>query len=189
MKILFITIGISGSGKSHYFKNNFMKSFSYLDPISKNSNFNLSNVLVSSDELRKKLTGNINNFSKDGYIWNTVIPNKLQESLNNYDIAILDATNLGNSKLDLIKKLNCSDLYKIALIFKPNLTLSINRVKNDIDSLIDRSNVPTNIIIKQYNNFIKNIMGYKNWDGEWTSKIETDIKNNLKFQFDEFYFL
>lgn len=78
MGIVYMMIGVPGSGKS---------------TIASEIGQKLGVPVVSSDEVRKEVTGSEEDFSKDGYIWGDVIPNKLKSALLEGDV-IFDATNL-----------------------------------------------------------------------------------------------
>lgn len=78
MGTMYMMIGLPGSGKS---------------TIANEIGKELGIPVVSSDEVRKEVTGSEEDFSKDGYIWGEVIPNKLKSALLKGDV-IFDATNL-----------------------------------------------------------------------------------------------
>lgn len=78
MGTMYMMIGLPGSGKS---------------TIANEIGKELRIPVVSSDEVRKEVTGSEEDFSKDGYIWGEVIPNKLKSALLKGDV-IFDATNL-----------------------------------------------------------------------------------------------
>ena len=139
-KTVYITVGISGSGKSSYLKNEFHRS----------------NFLVSSDALRKELYKNINDQSNNEKLWNEDIPNEMLDALRQGDSVILDATNLNKSqRIKFMSKFNgCK---KVALVFDVDVEEAIKRVKNDINNNVIRSNVPENVIRKQYKSFINGL--------------------------------
>lgn len=78
MGIVYMMIGVPGSGKS---------------TIANEIGKELEIPVVSSDEVRKEVTGSEEDFSKDGYIWGKVIPNKIKNALKEGDV-VFDATNL-----------------------------------------------------------------------------------------------
>lgn len=78
MGTMYMMIGLPGSGKS---------------TIANEIGKELGIPVVSSDEVRKEVTSSEEDFSKDGYIWGEVIPNKLKSALLKGDV-IFDATNL-----------------------------------------------------------------------------------------------
>lgn len=58
--------GVSGSGKSYY---------------SKELSNKIGATIISSDDIRKELTGSQSNFEADSYMWRTIIPQKIRSSL------------------------------------------------------------------------------------------------------------
>lgn len=81
-KILYVTIGISGSGKSTYLNKNFNKD-----------------VIISPDNIRRDLTGDINNQTQNKLIWESMVPELIIQKLNKYNEVALDATNLNASNV------------------------------------------------------------------------------------------
>lgn len=78
MGIVYMMIGVPGSGKS---------------TIANEIGRELGIPVVSSDGVRKEVTGSEEDFSKDAYIWGKVIPNKIKNALKEGDV-VFDATNL-----------------------------------------------------------------------------------------------
>lgn len=78
MSVLYMMIGVPGSGKS---------------TIANEIGRVLGIPVVSSDSVRKELTGSEEDFSKDNEVWRSVIPNRLRNALRNGDV-VFDATNL-----------------------------------------------------------------------------------------------
>ena len=58
--------GVSGSGKSHY---------------SKELAAQIGATIVSSDDIRREITGSQSDMSKDGYMWNHIIPQRIRSAL------------------------------------------------------------------------------------------------------------
>ena len=78
MSVLYMMIGVPGSGKS---------------TIANEIGRVLGIPVVSSDNVRKELTGSEEDFSKDSEVWKYEIPNRLRNALRNGDV-VFDATNL-----------------------------------------------------------------------------------------------
>jgi predicted kinase len=132
--VLYMTIGISGSGKSTYINKNFKKE-----------------IVVCPDEIRRELTGNISDQSKDSEVW-TVTTSRISECLNKYGEALLDATNVTSKyRQQFLDKFPFTT--KIAIVFNTSPEISKNRIKTDVDSGVDRSEVPSDVIDNQYRNF------------------------------------
>jgi len=133
-KQLHIMIGISGSGKSTFIKNNFLKEH-----------------IVCPDDIRVELTGNINNQNRNDDVW-AITEKRLKEKLKKYNKAVLDATNINFIyRLKLMTKFN--GVKKIAYIFNIELEEAIKRVNEDIENNVTRANVSEKVIRRQYKLF------------------------------------
>jgi len=148
-KHVYVTIGISGSGKSTYLKNVDKK------------------YIVSSDSIRKELCGNISDQSKNRQVW-TTIPIRMREILRKYGKVYLDATNVKKSeRIILLSQFN--DCKKIAIVFHVSEDIAYDRVRSDIVNNIDRSDVPVEVITRQKKNFNS---GYDSIFNEFDKVIE-----------------
>ena len=133
-------IGIPGSGKSTYLKS-----------------LPSDNVrIVCPDDIRRELTGNISDQSKNGEVWDKA----KQDILNNISqgfYTILDATNVNTkarrNMLSLIKS-NFPDINTYATLFDADPEVSKQRIKKDIDNKVDRSNVPDEVIDRMYQQYL-----------------------------------
>ena len=177
---LFLAIGISGSGKTWYFRNKIREDFLELDKYLSDNNLDISDIIVSPDEMRKELTGNISDFSQDSYIWTTLVYIRTKEKLKEHGFCVFDATSVSRRK-SFLKEFN--DVEKIGLIFKPDVKLSNERIRENIKNNIDRSDVPLEIIEKQYEKFKHSVIYYK-WNGVWDSEIKNKIKDRLLIEED-----
>ena len=157
-KTLFMLIGISGSGKSTYLKNKFLNDFPELSMYLKEKDSELSELIVSGDDLRRELTGDVNNHEKEKLIWTSLIPTKIKENLTEHKYAILDATNVSKRK-DFLKKFK--NVRKIGIVFKPDVELSWERICEDMNNSVDRSNVPLEAIETQYEKFKNSVKQHK----------------------------
>ena len=136
MSRLYFLIGISGSGKSSYIKSHFIPE-----------------VVVSPDDLRRKFTGDVSNHTQEGKVW-AVVPKLLQKSLDQYGKAVLDATNVDSgARAGLLNKFPRDIVERIAVVFEIDPEVAKQRVKADIASGKDRSDVPDDVIDKQYEKF------------------------------------
>jgi len=134
-KSIYVTIGISGSGKSTYVARNFP-----------------SEIIVCPDQIRKELTGDISDQRRNKDVW-PIAESRLLQNIEKYGRAVLDATNVNRfQRVQFMAKFNgCK---KIAIVFDGvNEEEACKRVRLDIESGKDRSNVPDNIIMKQGSNF------------------------------------
>ena len=174
-KTLFLTIAISGSGKSWYIKNKLSVDFKDVNKYLSDNNLDISELVVSPDLMRKELTGDISNHDKDAQIWKALVFSRTKEKLKEHGFCIFDATNLSKRKsfLSHFKKIR-----KIGLIFEPDVDLSIERINEDLINSVDRSNVPDDVVKKQYERFVSSVIYYK-WDGIWNKVIKKKIKERL----------
>lgn len=141
MKPTFIMmIGISGSGKSHYI-NKIIKDHSY--------------TIVSPDEIRREVLGNISDQSSGDTIWR-IAKERVVSNLKQGKDVILDATNVNTkSRRNFIKDLPDCNLK--ALILPANVELSKERIKKDLESGKDRSAVPPEVVDRQYKNYLQTL--------------------------------
>ena len=172
---LFITIGISGSGKTHYSQNQLLIDFPSIGKYVNDNNLSVDDIIVSADNLRKELTGSVNIHTADDYLWMVGFRDRIIEKLNKHDYCLFDATNT-RMRVKFLK--HFIDYDTIAIIFEPNLELSKLRIENDLINKVDRSNVPCESIEFQHQTFRQSIIYYK-WDGKWDDKIKEKIKPRL----------
>jgi len=174
-KTLFLTIAISGSGKSWYIKNKLREDFKDVDKYLSEHNLDIMELVVSPDLMRKELTGDISNHEKDAQIWKALVYSRTKEKLKEHGFCIFDATNLSkrNSFLKHFKNAR-----KIGLVFKPDVELSIERINEDLKNSVDRSNVPEEVVNKQYERFVSSVIYFK-WNGVWNKVIKKKIKERL----------
>lgn len=135
--IFIMTIGISGAGKSTWIKEQTS------DP----------NVMViNPDSIRKELTGDISDQSQNAKVW-YITKRRVLEGLNSGKTVILDATNVDSrSRRDFINDLPPSVLK--AKIFNVDPEEAKRRVRKALESGEDRSNVPPEVIDRQYQKFL-----------------------------------
>lgn len=145
MPSLILLLGISGSGKSTWIKNNKSKW--------KNT------VVISPDEIRRELTGSINDQSKNSDVFQFV---KLLtiDNLKRGKNVVLDATNIDTIYRtpfvdDVSDKV---EFKKIALVFYVFREEAKQRIRKDIENGIDRANVPVEIIDSQYNRYMESLI-------------------------------
>ena len=132
---VYIMVGISGSGKSRYLKN--------VDP----------KYIVSPDEIRKELTGDISDQSMNSAVWPTAKA-RMKVALRRYGKVYLDATNVNKwLRVEFMSDFNGAQ--KIAIVFDVDVETTVKRIEKDIEDGVDRSNVPEAIVRKQYKLFKK----------------------------------
>jgi len=141
---LILLIGLSGSGKSTWIKNNKSKW--------------INTIVICPDEIRKELTGNVSDQSKNKEVF------ELTKMLTIYNLkkgnnVVLDATNLDTVyRIPFVNDVNKEVKFnKISLVFYVSKEEAKQRIKKDIENNIDRANVPDDIIDAQYQKYINSL--------------------------------
>jgi len=141
---LLLPVGISGSGKSTWIK----------------ANTDANTVVVSPDDIRRELTGNISDQTKNGQVWALAFQ-RVADTLNAGKNVILDATNVKSEdrkRLMNHMKVHVDKPFEgFAKIFSVDPEIAKQRVRKDIEAGVDRSNVPDWAIDKQYQSFVDGI--------------------------------
>ena len=142
---MIVTVGIAGSGKSYWSKE-FVKN-------------NPDWRIVSTDVLRKQLTGDVSNQSQNKDVWRIAyaeLESYLSENIN----VIFDSTacNISTIKkfVEIANRFNSKIEFKV-FYCDPKLAYKI--IESDIEAGIDRSDVPFEVIENQYKNF-KEVVKY-----------------------------
>ena len=143
MIFLVITYGISGSGKSTASKQYEKEGF----------------VRVSPDDMRKEMTGSISDLSKDKEVFEACYY-KAYTSLKKGKNVIFDSTSLNYVYRKRIQRVGLKAGACVSLLVfndSNNLELCKSRVVSDISNGIERSNVPMEVIEKQFIDFKNNL--------------------------------
>jgi predicted kinase len=133
-------IGIPGSGKS-----------TYLTKIPRN---NVS--IVCPDDIRRKRTGSVSKQYDNEKVWEEA-RNKIKESISQGYYTILDATNVNTkARRDMLSMIRSEfpgiDTY--ARIFDADPEVSKQRIKNDLENKVDRSEVPDFVVDRMYKQYL-----------------------------------
>ncbi len=140
---IIILVGISGSGKSTWIKSQDLTNI----------------VVVCPDSIRKEITGDVSNMTRDGLVWFTTY-NRIAEALSSGKDVILDATNVRSKDrkylLAFLEEKNI-EFEAYAKVFDANPKLSYERISEDIRNGVDRSKVPEDVVYKQYDRFISSV--------------------------------
>lgn len=116
-------------------------------------------IVVSPDNIRREMTGNISDQSKNKEVWEEV-ERRINENLAKDKYVILDATNvntrLRESLSDKIKA-NNDDIKIYATIFDADPNESKLRIKKDLENKVDRSAVPDEVIDRMYDMYQKTL--------------------------------
>lgn len=158
MQTLLITVGASGSGKTTFRKT--LEGYK----------------CVSPDDIRKEVTGNISDQSKNNDVWI-----KAYERLRTYlecgynvifDSTACNVFTIKNLQ-DIAEKFNCEVLFKL---FETDEQTAFDRIQKDLQNKIERSNVPRAVIRQQLHNYelVKNYL----IDGKFTILEELESDNN-----------
>ena len=143
-KGLVLPIGISGSGKSTWIRT------------LKNKN----TVVISPDEIRKELTGSISDQSKNKEVFATA-HERAAQALRDGKLVIFDATNtiakFRKSLIQQLKSMAGVDFKTYYKLFDANPEVSKDRIRKDIENKKDRSNVPHDVIDRQYSQYLADI--------------------------------
>lgn len=141
---LILPVGISGSGKSTWIK----------------SQTDQNTVVVSPDEIRRELTGNISDQTKNNEVF-ALANKRAADALNAGKNVIFDATNIASRNrktlLDYMKVHVEGEFDAVAKIFDVDPEIAKQRIKKDVESGVDRSNVPDYAIDRQYQTFTNDV--------------------------------
>jgi len=144
---LILPIGISGSGKS-----------TYISTLNKNHNY----VVVSPDEIRKEICGDVNCQNRNSEVWK-IAKERVVDNLKKNKSVILDATNVNTkNRRAFIKDL--PDCKLIAKILNIDPAIAKQRIQQDIKKGINRSNTPSYAIDRMYDQFKQTLQDIKHED-------------------------
>lgn len=143
---LIMMVAPSGSGKTTYLK----------------SKYNMKHV-VSADDIRREITGNVSDMSKDMIVW-PMLFKRAAMLLHTEGICIIDATNVTKRtrkntifliRTELNKIKSDTELIKVAIVLRVPIEIAKERVQKDLREGKDRSNVPMDVIDSMYAKFNK----------------------------------
>lgn len=143
MIFLVITYGISGSGKTTVAKQYESEGF----------------VRISPDDMRKEMTGSISDLSKDKEVFEACFY-KTYTALKKGKNVIFDSTALDYIARKRIQKVGLRANACVSLLVfndSNNIELCKSRVVNDLVNGLERSNVPMEVIEKQFLKFKDNL--------------------------------
>lgn len=135
-------MGIPGSGKSTWAKDYTFK-------------IDASFTIVSSDEIRKRIAGSVNDQSKNAEVWETVL-NQVVGLLKQDRNVILDATNVrSDQRRVFVSQLPpCNKFMKVFPVLK---AIARNRITKEVAAGADRADVPDSILEKMHASFTESM--------------------------------
>lgn len=129
MATVYMTVGLPGSGKSHYVKENFKDTY-----------------IASSDRLREELWGDENAQGDDDLLFDTLHKRIMGNLLLDKDV-VYDATNINAKRRRNYLKSISSEYKKVCLFFLTDIDICKDRNKNR------ERTVPEEVIEKMYRTF------------------------------------
>jgi predicted kinase len=156
-----MTVGISGSGKSSYLIKHVVDM-----------------LIVSPDNLRRSMFGDVSNNKNNAAVWNKTIGMVEGVLLVKKDVA-LDATNVEADKwVGMVESL--PECYKIAWVFDVYPSVACDRLMRDKFAGKDRSDVPKEVVYKQYEEFKDTVPKLSKYFDKVVF-FDTMVQNNLLF--------
>lgn len=128
-----IPIGISGSGKSRLYNLNYWEY-----------------VKICPDDIRKELTGSISDQSKNKEVFE-LAQKRIDDCIANDKNVFYDATNINTEyRKKFVNKYKETNVRIVYVILPADVNISYQRIKNDLDNKVDRSKVPYQVLLRQY---------------------------------------
>ena len=158
---LYITVGISGSGKSR-FAEFFCKATEVIE--------------INADNYRKELGKGVNDQDINKVVFTEIDKAIVKYLAGGYSICVSN-TNLHADKIkELAEKFPLNEVVVFFLKDSEDIELCWNRIQKDLKDGKDRSNVPREVIEKQYQR-------YKSFNREKLSEVENIIMYEIDSSF------
>ena len=158
---LYITVGISGSGKSR-FAEFFCKATDVIE--------------LNADNYRKELGKGVNDQDINKVVFTEIDKAIVKYLAGGYSICVSN-TNLHADKIkELAEKFPLNEVVIFFLKDSEDIELCWNRIQKDLENGKDRSNVPREVLEKQYQR-------YKSFDKEKLSEVENIIMYEIDSSF------
>ena len=126
-------------------------------------------TLVSPDLIRKELTGNISNQSKNKEVFQEV-DRRIDELVKKGQSFFYDATNVNTDfRKAFVNKYKDTDVKIIYVILPADVATSILRIKTDLKESVERAQVPIQALIRQYGMYNHSLK--TNFEGENVQEI------------------
>ena len=133
-------IGIPGSGKS-----------TWISQKNKNNKY----IIVSPDEIRRDLVGDVSDQSQNSKVWQLTKDYVINALASGKNVILDSIMTSSKNRTDFIKDLPKSNLR--AKVFYIDPEISKERISKDIELGKDRSNVPSEVIDNKHNELMKDI--------------------------------
>ena len=158
---LYITVGISGSGKSR-FAEFFCKATDVIE--------------LNADNYRKDLGKGVNDQDINKVVFTEIDKAIVKYLAGGYSVCVSN-TNLHADKIkELAEKFPLNEVVVFFLKDSEDIELCWSRIQKDLENGKDRSNVPREVLEKQYQR-------YKSFDKEKLSKVENIIMYEINSSF------
>ena len=158
---LYITVGISGSGKSR-FAEFFCKATEVIE--------------INADNYRKELGKGVNDQDINKVVFTEIDKAIVKYLAGGYSVFISN-TNLHADKIkELAEKFPLNEVVVFFLKDSEDVELCWNRIQKDLENEKDRSNVPREVLERQYQR-------YKSFNKEKLSKVENIIMYEIDSSF------
>ena len=158
---LYITVGISGSGKSR-FAEFFCKATDVIE--------------LNADNYRKELGKGVNDQDINKVVFTEIDKAIVKYLAGGYSVCVSN-TNLHADKIkELAEKFPLNEVVVFFLKDSEDIELCWSRIQKDLENGKDRSNVPREVLEKQYQR-------YKSFDKEKLSKVENIIMYEINSSF------
>lgn len=133
---VYITVGISGSGKSHVARNLFPDA-----------------IELNADNIRKEISGDISDQSHNSLVFN-VTDGRLEKAIEDGTKDVI----ISNTNLHLDKNIELALKYpdtQFEMLLIEDSSRLYRCVKKDLKNKVERSDVPVYVIRNQHKNFVK----------------------------------
>ena len=126
-------------------------------------------ALLSPDLIRKELTGNISDQSKNKEVFDEV-DRRVDMMVKKGESFFYDATNVNSEfRKKFVNRFRGTDIKIIYVILPSDVETSYNRIKNDLSNNIDRSDVPLKALERQMDLYNQSLR--TNFEGENVQEI------------------
>ena len=159
---LYITVGISGSGKSK-FAEFFCEATDAIE--------------LNADNYRKELGKSVNDQDINKIVFEEIDKAIVKYLAGGYSVFISNTNLHADKKKELAERFPLNEVNVFILKDSEDIELCWNRIQKDLENGKDRSNVPREVLERQYQR-------YKSFDKEKLSKVENINMNEVNSSFE-----